>query len=87
MYKRYVWNGGICDPLIISWPAKIEADGKWRHQYGHAIDMVPTVLDLLGIEISPARLKCALLSLDTLQRALEGRESGSASNTTQGTAP
>jgi nitrogen fixation protein NifU and related proteins len=32
------------------------------------------VLDLLGIEISPARLKCALLSLDTLQHALEGRE-------------
>jgi nitrogen fixation NifU-like protein len=28
------------------------------------------VLDLLGIEISPARLKCALLSLDTLQHAL-----------------
>ena len=31
------------------------------------------VLDLLGIEISPARLKCALLSLETLQRALEAR--------------
>jgi nitrogen fixation NifU-like protein len=31
------------------------------------------VLDLLGIEISPARLKCALLSLDTLQHALEDR--------------
>ncbi|HEY2916740.1 MAG TPA: SUF system NifU family Fe-S cluster assembly protein [Candidatus Limnocylindrales bacterium] len=28
------------------------------------------VLDLLGIEISPARMKCALLSLDTLQHAL-----------------
>ena len=28
------------------------------------------VLDLLGIDISPARLKCALLSLDTLQQAL-----------------
>jgi len=28
------------------------------------------VLDDLGIEISPARLKCALLSLDTLRRAL-----------------
>lgn len=28
------------------------------------------VLELLGIEISPARLKCALLSLDTLQRAI-----------------
>jgi nitrogen fixation NifU-like protein len=31
------------------------------------------VLDELGIEISPARLKCALLSLDTLQKALDGR--------------
>jgi nitrogen fixation protein NifU and related proteins len=29
------------------------------------------VLDLLGIDISPARLKCAILSLDTLQHALE----------------
>lgn len=28
------------------------------------------ILDLLGIEISPARLKCALLSLDTLEHAL-----------------
>ena len=28
------------------------------------------VLDLLGIEISPARMKCALLSLETLQGAL-----------------
>jgi nitrogen fixation NifU-like protein len=28
------------------------------------------LLDLIGIEISPARLKCALLSLDTLEHAL-----------------
>jgi nitrogen fixation NifU-like protein len=32
------------------------------------------ILDLLGIEISPARLKCALLSLDTLQHALSTRD-------------
>ncbi|MEA2621390.1 MAG: nitrogen fixation protein NifU [Chloroflexota bacterium] len=31
------------------------------------------VLDTLGIEISPARLKCALLSVDTLRRALAER--------------
>src|SRR5690349_19447172 len=30
------------------------------------------VLDLLGIEISPARMKCAMLSLETLQGALGG---------------
>jgi nitrogen fixation NifU-like protein len=34
------------------------------------------VLDELGIEISPARMKCALLSLDTLQRALAGVATG-----------
>ena len=28
------------------------------------------VLDLLGIDISPARMKCAMLSLETLQGAL-----------------
>jgi nitrogen fixation protein NifU and related proteins len=29
------------------------------------------LLDLLGIEISPARLKCAMLSLETVHHALE----------------
>lgn len=38
------------------------------------VRILPTdVIDELGIDISPARLKCALLSLDTLQHALEGR--------------
>ena len=36
------------------------------------------ILGLLGIEISPARLKCALLSLDTLQHALQDHEAGAA---------
>jgi nitrogen fixation NifU-like protein len=36
------------------------------------------VLDLLGIEVSPARLKCALLSLDTISRALGARDEGHA---------
>jgi nitrogen fixation NifU-like protein len=32
------------------------------------------LLDLIGIDISPARLKCALLSLDTLAHALADEE-------------
>jgi nitrogen fixation NifU-like protein len=32
------------------------------------------LLDLIGVEISPARLKCALLSLDTLAHALADEE-------------
>jgi nitrogen fixation NifU-like protein len=34
------------------------------------------LLDLLGIEISPARLKCAMLSLETLQAALADSAAG-----------
>jgi nitrogen fixation NifU-like protein len=37
------------------------------------------LLELLGIEISPARLKCAMLSHDTLRRALEELASGGSS--------
>jgi nitrogen fixation protein NifU and related proteins len=36
------------------------------------------VLDLLGIEISPARMKCAMLSLETLGQALAAEQQGPA---------
>ena len=49
-WKKETFRGGTTDPFAISWPAKLKARGEIRHQYGHAIDMVPTVLDLLGIE-------------------------------------
>jgi nitrogen fixation protein NifU and related proteins len=45
------------------------------------------ILELLGIEISPARLKCALLSLDTLQHALATREAQQASPDEEGVRP
>ena len=51
MWKRYAWNGGICDPFIVSWPAGIEARGEVRHQYSHVTDVTPTVYELLGIEL------------------------------------
>jgi arylsulfatase A-like enzyme len=50
MWKRYSFNGGTADPCIVSWPAGIPARGDVRHQYHHAIDLVPTVLDCLGLE-------------------------------------
>ena len=56
MWKRYEFNGGTSDPCIVSWPAGMKARGEIREQYHHAIDLVPTILDALGVE-SPARLK------------------------------
>jgi len=50
MWKRYEFNGGTSDPCIISWPAGTKARDELRGQYHHAIDLVPTILDVLGVE-------------------------------------
>ncbi len=50
MWKRYEFNGGTSDPCIISWPSGIKARGEIRDQYHHAIDLVPTILDVVGVE-------------------------------------
>lgn len=55
-WKRETYRGGISDPFIVHWPKGIKAKGEVRTQYAHAIDMVPTVLDLLGIE-PPATIR------------------------------
>jgi arylsulfatase len=49
MWKRYEFNGGTSDPCIIAWPSKLSHGGEIRHQYHHAVDIVPTILDLLGV--------------------------------------
>ncbi|MEU8609603.1 arylsulfatase [Actinoplanes sp. NPDC048791] len=50
MWKRYEFNGGTSDPCIISWPGAAGGRGELRHQYHHAIDIMPTILDALGVE-------------------------------------
>jgi arylsulfatase A-like enzyme len=50
MFKRYSYAGGTCDPLVIHWPAGIKAKGEVRHQYHHATDIVPTILECCGLE-------------------------------------
>jgi arylsulfatase len=49
-WKRETYRGGISDPFIVHYPNGIQTKGQVRMQYTHAIDMVPTVLDLLGLE-------------------------------------
>ena len=49
-WKRETYRGGISDPFIVHWPKGIKAKGEIRTPYAHAIDMVPTVLEALGIE-------------------------------------
>ncbi|HET8944078.1 MAG TPA: arylsulfatase [Dehalococcoidia bacterium] len=49
-WKREVHEGGVADPCIISWPKGIGARGEVRGQYVHAVDVTPTILEVLGIE-------------------------------------
>ena len=55
-WKRETYRGGTADPFIIVWNKGIKAKGEIRTQYCHAIDLVPTALDCLGIE-PPAQIK------------------------------
>jgi arylsulfatase len=36
--------------MIVHWPARLGRPGEVRHQYVHAIDLLPTLLDVIGIE-------------------------------------
>ena len=49
-FKRDTHEGGVCDPFVLHWPARLGAPGETRQQYVHAIDIAPTLLDLIGIE-------------------------------------
>jgi arylsulfatase len=49
-WKRETYRGGVSDPCIVSWPAKITGHGEVRTQYTHVTDLLPTILDALGIE-------------------------------------
>jgi arylsulfatase len=55
-WKRETYRGGISDPLIVHWSGGIQSKGEIRQQYAHAIDLVPTVLELLNIE-PPSTIK------------------------------
>ncbi len=41
--------GGTRNPMIVSWPAKIQPDKTPRAQFLHCIDVVPTIYDSVGI--------------------------------------
>jgi arylsulfatase len=52
MFKRYAeYSGGTSDPLVISWPKGIKARGEIRHQYHHSVDIVPTILEIAGLDM------------------------------------
>jgi hypothetical protein len=63
-FKRYTFEGGVRDPMIISWPGGLAEQGAIRHQYAHAIDLYPTLLELAGIDVPATVRGVPQMSLD-----------------------
>jgi arylsulfatase len=49
-YKQNTHSGGIRDPFVLAWPGVISDEGGVRHNFCHAIDIAPTILEMLGLE-------------------------------------
>lgn len=52
-YKHFTYEGGIINPCIVHYPPRIGTDAEklnpgWVHHPTHMIDILPTVLDVVG---------------------------------------
>lgn len=43
-------EGGTRNPLIVFYPKVLPHDGSVRNQYGHVIDLLPTTLEVVGVQ-------------------------------------
>jgi arylsulfatase A-like enzyme len=60
LWKRYTWLGGVRTPLVVRWPNGLNASGEIRNQFAHVVDVMPTLLDCIGID-APAGMHGASL--------------------------
>jgi len=49
LYKQWAHEGGISTPLIVRWPSVVQANSITA-DVGHILDIVPTILELTGLE-------------------------------------
>ncbi|OZB40882.1 MAG: arylsulfatase [Acidiphilium sp. 34-60-192] len=63
-YKQNTHGGGIRDPLIVCWPEQVRDPGGLRPQFCHAADLVPTLLDWVGVAAPTEIGGVAQLSMD-----------------------
>lgn len=51
LWKRYSWLGGVRAPLIMRYPRVVTDAGAVRGQFLHAVDIAPSVLGLIGLDM------------------------------------
>lgn len=82
MYKKFTFGGGIRAPLILHWPDGIADAGGLRPQFHHAIDIVPTVLELAGVAAPSAYRGVEQLPIHGTSLAYAFDDAGAASRRT-----
>ncbi len=50
LYKINTHQGGHSVPFIVSWPDGVDARGEFRRQYQHVTDLLPTFLEIVGVD-------------------------------------
>ncbi|MBC8166870.1 MAG: sulfatase-like hydrolase/transferase, partial [Bryobacteraceae bacterium] len=48
LHKSWLHEGGISSPMIVHWPRGIQDKNKLRHNSGHFVDVLPTLVQLAG---------------------------------------
>ena len=54
LYKRNQHEGGIATPLVAHWSKGIKEPGTITHEVGHLVDIMPTCLELAGVDYPAA---------------------------------
>jgi arylsulfatase len=49
-WKTDSFEGGVCTPLVVHWPAVIKPQTGWNREPAHLIDIMPTLVAVSGAE-------------------------------------
>ena len=50
LYKHYTHEGGSATPFIMHWPKGIKSQSNWYREPAQLIDIVPTLLEVCGVD-------------------------------------
>jgi arylsulfatase len=73
-WKQDSFEGGICTPLVVHWPAVIKPQTGWNRAPAHLIDIMPTLVAVSGAEYPGASKESQVPPMDgvSLLPALKG---------------
>jgi arylsulfatase A-like enzyme len=83
LYKINTHQGGHSVPFCFSWPAGLPERGAIRSQFAHVTDLLPTLLDLIGVERPTERNGVPLAPIDGSSMAATLRDADAPSTHTE----